>query len=718
MSSPYDIVRSKVYVGANIYVARPVIALTLGLDVDEWTTRGSEAHLLAALDRALAGLLSAPAGTNLRDALSAQPLCFAELVAHLALTIQRTIAPETRFAASVADPDNGCRYALIGFVEPPVGLFAAQVAHAVLRQEVAAFDSRITPIRAAFSPAQALLDFQREAGRHLLEPNARAITLAAAERAIPWQRLNTHSPIVQLGTGRHQVRVDRSTTPGSSTVAVQLSCDKASASQLLAEHGLPVAPRILAHSLDEVVASGERLGYPLVVKPNNSGGGYDVFLDVPDEPALRSAGSAILNDAALGADRTVLIEKFIPGDDFRLLVIDGQVVSVVQRVPGTVTGDGRRTVEALVSALGISRFGTWLLPIQLDREALELLETQHLTPTCVPPTGQTVRLRRRGMLHLGAEAIDRTADVHPDVCSLAVNATRVLGLDVAGVDYLTPDISGAPSEVRGVICEVNAWPGLRVHLASGGAGAYAGHHFVDYLFPAKRAARIPVGTIVTPQGGTRLAQCVARCLESRHADVGVAGPEGFSIGSRTIVAQNASTIEGTRAVLRHTGLEAAVLNIDWRNVIDRGLGFTETDVVAIDDFGFADTFTPTDDATSLAVSNAARVVAQVTSRRVVLEIGHPDLDALIARSTAPATIVCLDATDELIESRVAMGNEVVRALVSGPSIALTRIDERGAEPWLDLECPNLAPRTALFAAVMAHYLDVSDEDICRSLQNC
>jgi cyanophycin synthetase len=349
--------------------------------------------------------------------------------------------------------------------------------------------------------------FIRYAQRRALGPSTAAIVHAAERRGIPWIRLNQQS-LIQLGYGRHQQRIQATVTGRTPHIAVDIAGDKEVTNRLLADLGLPVPRQELVHDADEAADAAARVGFPVVVKPydGNHGRGVSIGLTTPDE--VRRAF-----DVAAAHSSAVLVESYIVGHDHRMLVVNGELVAVSKRVPGHVVGDGAHTVAELVERLNADpRRGIGhekvLTQIRIDEQALSCLAAAGYAPDAVPPAGEAVMLRRTANLSTGGTAADVTDVVHPDNAEMAVRAIQAVGLDVGGVDFLTPDVTRSYKEIGGAICEVNAAPGFRMHMApSEGNPRDVGARVVDMLFPPGAPTTIPIAAVTGTNGKTTTRAC-------------------------------------------------------------------------------------------------------------------------------------------------------------------------------------------------------------------
>jgi len=307
-------------------------------------------------------------------------------------------------------------------------------------------------------------DFLHLAERRALGPSTRSLIKAAEDRGIPWFRLNTQS-LIQLGHGRFAKRIEATTTSNTSMIGTEIAKDKSLAYQILSDLGLPVPKQRVVYSLRRALEAAERIGYPVVVKPLDGNHGRGVTVNILNEAQLEAG-----YDAAKEHGDAIIVEQMVRGFDHRLLVINGKLEAAARRMPGHVTGDGRSTVKQLVDLVnrdprrGIGHEKE-LTQIQLDAQALSCLEEHGMSVDSVPAEGDLVLLRRTANLSTGGTAIDVTDVIHPDNREMAERAIKAVGLDIGGVDFLSEDITVSYKENGAGICEVNAGPGFRMHVA-------------------------------------------------------------------------------------------------------------------------------------------------------------------------------------------------------------------------------------------------------------
>ncbi len=424
--------------------------------------------------------------------------------------------------------------------------------------------------------------------RERLGVSSAAIAAAARQRGIPVRRVGSLS-LLRLGYGHHRKLAWAALTSRTSAVGVDIAADKQLSKQVLAAAGIPVAAGVVARSAAEAAAALATLDGPVVVKPLGGSQGANVTIGVrtASEAAAAYAKASAISDA-------VLVEALVPGTDYRVLVIDGQMAAAAQLRPAAVTGDGARTIGQLVAAAnadprrghGHSRE---LTRIKLDGLALSHLHSMGLDEHSVPAAGQMVTLRRNANLSTGGTSKDVTDVVHPDVASMCRRAAAVAGLDVCGIDLRLADI-GAPLRDRSglgpaqpcAVLELNACPGLRMHLApTEGKARDVAAAVVDSMYPAGLTARIPVLSVTGTNGKTTTARMIGHLLRQAGWRVGLACTDGVFIGGELVYAADASGPRSAEMVLDDPTVEAAVLETARGGIVRRGLGYEQADVAVV-----------------------------------------------------------------------------------------------------------------------------------------
>jgi cyanophycin synthetase len=498
---------------------------------------------------------------------------------HVTLEMQSLAGSTVGFGRAREAGPRGVYHVVVEFREEA---FAIECLHAARRLIMAAVEAVEFDVAGEIKRLRdVLLSVQ-------LGPSTRSIVEAAAAREIPVRRLNDGS-LVRLGSGAKQRRILASETDATGAVAEAIAQDKELTRGLLAEAGVPVPEGRTVKDIADAWAAAEDIGLPVVVKPRygNQGRGVSVNLATRDdvERAWR---------VARAEEETVVVERFAAGADYRLLVVGGRMVAAARRLPPTVVGDGTATVRELVARVNADPrrcedHAGALSPIRLDDVALAVLAEQGLDADRVPDAGRAVLLRKSANLSTGGTAEDVTELVHPEVAARAIEAARVVGLDVAGIDVIAADV-GRPLEAQGgVIVEVNAAPGLRMHLEpAAGTPRNVGAAIVDTLFPAGDDGRIPVAAVTGTNGKTTVVRLLSHLSTTGGATVGTTCTEGVWIGSRQIDAGDCSGPKSARRVLANPAVTTAVLEAARGGILREGCGFDACDVAVVTNIAAGD----------------------------------------------------------------------------------------------------------------------------------
>ncbi len=408
-----------------------------------------------------------------------------------------------------------------------------------------------------------------------------AIAEEAKRRGIPVIRVGAES-LLQLGHGCRSRRVRATITDSTSCLAVDLACDKLLTKTILEEAGIPVprGPEVFCE--EEAVAAAARLGGPVVVKPSDSNQGRGVALNLTTEQQVRRAVQVAQNYCG-----RVIVEEYIEGRHYRLLVVNGKLVAAAERLPAQVVGNGQDTIRALIDKVNQDpRRGYGhekpLTRIKVDPLVIMALSRRGLSLDHVPALGDTVVLRDNANLSTGGTARDVTDQVHPSVADLAVHAAEVIGLDVAGIDLVTNDIRLPTEDMAGAVIEVNAAPGLRMHQdPSEGKPRNPARDIVDMLMPGNERGRIPIAAVTGTNGKTTVCRLIAHALGCLGAKVGLATTDGIWIGAEKVMCGDTTGPRSARTVLADRRVEAAVLETARGGMIERGLGFDACDVAVM-----------------------------------------------------------------------------------------------------------------------------------------
>lgn len=416
------------------------------------------------------------------------------------------------------------------------------------------------------------------AGRVCLGPSTRSIVDAALRRDIPVRRLNEGS-LVQLGHGAHQRRIMAAETDATGAIAQEIAQDKQLTKMMLRASGVPVPVGCTAASAEEAWGEACAIGLPVTIKPIDGNQGKAVSVNLCTREQVETAF-----DAAVRLSPTVLVEEHVKGNDYRLLVVGNRLIAAARRLSAQVHGDGIHTVAELVAEENTDprRGDDHALPlswIPLDDISRAVLAEQGLTPDSVPPAGAVVLIRRNANLSTGGTAVDVTDTVHPVNASLAVLAARSVGLDIAGVDIVTEDISIPLEEQGGKVIEVNAAPGLRMHTTpSEGRGRPVGEAIIEMLFPNGSDGRIPIVAVTGVNGKTTTTRFITHILRSTGFNTGMVCSDGIYIDGRRIEKGDCSGPQSARTVLLNPSVDAAVFEAARGGIIREGLGFDLCDV--------------------------------------------------------------------------------------------------------------------------------------------
>ncbi|GKT17697.1 cyanophycin synthetase [Acidovorax sp. SUPP2522] len=495
-----------------------------------------------------------------------------------ALALQAQAGCPVSFSRISATVDRGVYQVVVEYSEEAVGRQAFEDAQALIQ---AALQGGHFDAEAAVARLRELDEDER------LGPSTGSIVEAAAARGIPWRRLTSGS-LVQFGWGSKQRRIQAAEVDSTSAVAESIAQDKDLTKRLLHAAGVPVPLGRPVESVDDAWKAAQQVGLPVVVKPQDGNQGKGVTVNITERSQL---DEAFRTAAEYG---TVMVERFLPGHDFRLLVVGDQLVAAARREPPQVLGDGERTVRELVHLVNLDpRRGeghaTSLTKIRLDDIAVARLAMQGLTPDAVPAKGQRVILRNNANLSTGGTATDVTDDVHPEVAARAIAAAQMVGLHICGVDMVAENVL-QPLEVQGGgFVEVNAAPGLRMHLApSYGKPRNVGQAMVDKLFANGQDGRIPVVAVTGTNGKTTTARLIAHLFSAQGLRVGMTNTDGVYVNGRQIDSGDCSGPKSARNVLLHPEVDAAVFETARGGILREGLGFDRCQVAVVTNIGAGD----------------------------------------------------------------------------------------------------------------------------------
>lgn len=414
-----------------------------------------------------------------------------------------------------------------------------------------------------------------------LGPSTAAIFSTAVKRGIPVRRIGEDSLLV-LGYGKNQKRVQATTTSMTGCIAADIACDKALTKEILEEAGIPVPCGVVVTSAEEAVKTAFALGRPVVIKPccGSKGRGVTMKLEKREEII-----QAFILAGEISAQ--VLVEEYVEGRQYRVLVVNGRVVAAAERISACVVGDGKHTVLELIAAengnpLRGEDHEKPLTQIRIDPIAIRVLERQNYTVESVPEPGAIVYLRENANISTGGTAVDVTDQMHPENIRLAVRAAQRVGLDVAGIDIVAEDIGKPLKQQGGAIIEVNAAPGIRMHhYPSKGKARDVAGEIVDLLFPRGENGRIPIIAITGTNGKTTTTRMVGHMLSMAGFTAGMTTTDGVFIGNECVMEGDTTGPDSARTVLYDPSVEVAVLETARGGVLRGGLAFKECDIAVV-----------------------------------------------------------------------------------------------------------------------------------------
>jgi cyanophycin synthetase len=497
---------------------------------------------------------------------------------HVALEFQNLAGTDVRHGKTRSAGVHGQYNCIYEYKEEAVGLEAGRMAVGLVNHLVAPDDPDVF-----FDFAPKLENLIRLAERQAFGPSTQALIDEAVSRDIPFIRLDRHS-LVQFGHGVHQQRIRATMTSKTSAIGVDVASDKSLTNRLLDSAGLPVPRADVVTTEDQAVEVAMRLGFPCVVKPLDGNHGRGVHLDLRSEEAVRAAFPAALAQSRSG---DVVVESYVAGNDYRCLVIGGKVAAIAERVPASVTGDGEHTVRQLVDMANADpRRGIGhekvLTRIKVDDAAEELVRAQGYGLDDVPPMDTWIKLALTGNMSTGGTSIDRTIEAHPDNVEIAETAAQIVGLDVAGIDFICPDITTPVRETGGAIVEVNAAPGFRMHThPTEGEPQYVARPVIDGLFPPGSPARIPIIAVTGTNGKTTTVRMIAHILKLMGRRVGMTSTDGIVVDGRLIKKGDMSGPKSAQMVLQNPTVDTAVFEVARGGILREGLGYDRNDVAVV-----------------------------------------------------------------------------------------------------------------------------------------
>jgi len=728
------ILSSNVFVGPNVYANFPVIRHEVNIgELENWPSVKLGDGFVNGLIEALPSLQThgcsyREEGGFLRRLKEDEGTWIGHIWEHVALELQNLAGSPVTFGRTRGTGEHACYNVVYQYKQRDVGIASGELGLRLLTHLMPAEVQQAieADIDDDFDFSDELHHFVRIAQRKEFGPSTGSLVSAAEERDIPWLRLNEYS-LVQFGHGKFQQRIQATITSETKHIAVEISCDKEDTHNLLSDLGLPVPQQLMIYSERQAVRAANRIGYPVVVKPLNANHGRGVTINLnSDEEVVTAFHEA----QKFGTGKSVLVESYITGFDHRMLVVNNELVAVAKRVPGHVVGNGNSTILELVDKVnedprrGIGHEKV-LTRLEMDNQAQRLLEEAGLDQDSVLEDGQVFYLRSTANLSTGGTAIDVTDIVHPDNRDMAIRAIRAIGLDIGGVDFLTDDIGKSYKEIGGGICECNAAPGFRMHVApSEGEPRDVSGKVMDMLFPAGSQAKIPVAAITGTNGKTTTSRMLASIMKSAGFTTGMTSTDGVYIDGHLTVKGDMTGPTSAQIVLRDPSVDFAIMETARGGIVKRGLGYSECDVgaclnISADHLGLRGVDTLEQ------LAEVKRVVVEVANDCVVLNAD--DNLCLQMADFCRAENICyvtMDPGHGLVREHIRSGGMAV-VLEKGINGEMITIYDKGAH--IPLLWTHLIPSTiegkalhnvqnAMFAAGIAYSLNTSLEDIRQGLR--
>lgn len=574
------------------------------------------------------------------------------VIEHFALELQTLAGMDTGYGRTRETGEKGIYNVVYSYLEEEVGRFAGRTAVKLFLDLAEGTSTK--EIKAGL--AESIQEMREIRENVRFGPSTGSLVEEADSRDIPFIRLNDQS-LVQLGYGVHQKRIQATTTVNTNMIAVDIAGNKHATKKLLGDMGVPVPKGYRIRDIDELESTVEKVGFPVVIKPldGNHGKGATVGIN-----SFEDAASAF--EKAKEYSRFIIVEKQLIGADFRALVVNNRLIAVAERVPAHVVGDGKSSIQKLIDKTNADpRRGygheNVLTQIDVDGQTTRCIRKSGYEIDSVLPKDEILHLKTTANISTGGTAIDCTDEVHPENVFLFERIARIIGLDVAGVDVIAPNVSEPLHENGGGIIEVNAAPGFRMHLApSEGIGRNVAEHVIDMLFPPGTPARIPIVAVTGTNGKTTTTRLIAHILKNSGRTVGFTTTDGTYIGNQQIVQGDNTGPVSAQLVLKDPTVDVAVLETARGGIIRSGLGFDYCDIgivmnIAADHLGLKDVNTLED------LARVKSVVPRAVSKKGYAVLNAEDELVYKMKEMVDGQVVCfsMDENNANIRRRAERG---------------------------------------------------------------
>ncbi|AGB40111.1 cyanophycin synthetase [Halobacteroides halobius DSM 5150] len=644
------IVELKSISGPNVYAHQPVIKLTLDLEEYCEVESNQLSNFNKRLEKLLPGLqehhcsLQQPGGFIRR---LEEGTYLGHIIEHIAIELLVIAGQDVYYGKTIHNESTGVYEIIFEYKTKATALLVAKEAITLVEKLIAGEE---------IDKGKLISRLKEQERISALGPSTAAIVKEAKRKEIPVTRLGVDNSLIQLGYGRYSKLVEATIGETTSCVGVDISCDKAQTRKLLNDMGVLTPRGIVVTKLDEAVKFQAQLNRPVITKPVNGNQGTGVTLNLENSAAIKKGFKR-----AKKYSSKVLVEEYINGSDYRLLVVDNKVVAGAKRVPAYVVGDGEKTIKELIIKLnqdpdrGIDHEKP-LTKVRINDRLKEVLSKAGYSLEAIPSQGETVYLQQTANLSTGGIAVDCTDQLHPDIKRSAIRAAKTIGLDIAGVDLVTSDIT-KPLSDQGAIIEVNSAPGIRMHhYPSQGKSRNVAKKIVNLLDPA----RIPIVSITGTNGKTTTARMIRNILSEAGIKVGMAATGGIKIGDEVVLKGDTTGPLSAQTVLRDKDVEAAVLETARGGILRDGLGYDWSDIGIITNIT-ADHLGQDGIETVEEIANIKSLVIERVRKNgyAILNANDPQVVAIAKRSNAEIIYCSLEENNLVIERHLAESKPAV-----------------------------------------------------------